>query len=226
MVSCGPGGRLQQPRLAPDAGRGLTGAPALHPPACSLSSLSWHKLKDKGWPPPQQPQSQPQQPQQPLGPWAALWLAAPQQAAQHSAEPPLQQHPQQGWWQRWQQRRRPRPPSPPLPTARWQAGAAPVAGLGMLVHGGDAPRPASKGKQPPGSNSTADAWLLRLPELRWQRGCACQYNDSSGACVSSPEAPAPSPRRAHTLASYEVGWGGWLAGHGRLARSSCMHVRV
>lgn len=143
----------------------------------------------------------------------------PPQATQRSATQQLR--PQQGWWQRWRQRRRPRPPPPPLPAARWQAGAVPVAGLGMLVHGGDAPRPAGKGKQPPASNSTGDAWLLRLPELRWQEGCACQYNSSTGACVASPQAPQPSPRSAHSLVSYQVrvvvvvvAVGGWVGGGG------------
>lgn len=118
----------------------------------------------------------------------------------------------QSWRQRCRQRRRPHPPPPPLPAARWQSGAVPVAGLGMLVHGGDAPRSSGKGKQPPGNNSTGDAWLLRLPELRWQQGCACQLSADTDECVASPEAPAPSPRRAHSLVSYQVCglcWSGW-----------------
>ncbi|KAL4458419.1 hypothetical protein ABPG75_013284 [Micractinium tetrahymenae] len=174
------------------SGRGQSGAMYRGLHSFNLSSLSWQKLKDKGW-------RQQQEQQQRLGrlPQAADWLPVPQQAAS------VQSQPQQHWWQRWQQRRRPHPPPPPLPAARWQAGVVHVADLGMLVHGGDAPHPASKGKQPPSSNSTGDAWLLRLPELRWQHGCACQYNGSTGECVASAEAPAPSPRRAHSLVSYQ-----------------------
>ncbi len=168
------------------------------PACCSLSSLSWQKLKDKGWGQQQQPEGQQQQPQQPGGSRReGQWLAAPSQPSR------AQQH-TQSWRQRWQQRRRPHPPPPPLPAARWQSGAVPVAGLGMLVHGGDAPRSSGKGKQPPSSNSTGDAWLLRLPELRWQQGCACQLSADTGECVASPEAPTPSPRRAHSLVSYQV----------------------
>ncbi|PSC68385.1 galactose oxidase [Micractinium conductrix] len=84
------------------------------------------------------------------------------------------------------------PPATPLPSMRWRAGAAQIQGLGLLIHGGEATT--KKGRLA----AQNDTWLLRVPELRWQRGAAC-----ADANCSAGEPPAPAPRLGHSLTSFQ-----------------------
>ena len=151
---------------------------------CSLADLAWKKIKDKsaaGVASQQQPQQQQQQRRQPSPLRRLLSL---------------------------QQRRPAPPPLPPprLPKGRWKAAVTQLGGVGMVVHGGDAPA------KPAAEVYLNDTWLLGFPGLHWQQGeygveppnarittSTSTSGSSSGASVAYPPA-----RREHSLVSYTV----------------------
>ena len=173
------------------------------PPPCSLNDLSWVKIK---------------------GGKVAGGLAQPHAVPEQQME---QQHQQSEQQQQLEQTRhhprrlalglalpRPKPkPAPvPSPGPRWKAASTQLAGLGLVVHGGDVP--SKKAGVQVFSNKT---WLLQYPQLRWQLasydGCntASRSGSSDGSSSSggsSGSAPGqgayPAARRSHSLCSYQV----------------------
>ena len=127
---------------------------------CSLADLAWKKIKDKsaaGVASQQQPQQQQQQQQQRRQPSPLRRLLSLQQ--HRPAPPPL--------------------PPPRLPKGRWKAAVTQLGGMGMVIHGGDAP--AKKAEV-----YLDDTWLLGFPGLRWQQGeYGTEASNSSSSSGSS-----------------------------------------
>ena len=146
---------------------------------CSLADFAWKKIKDKsaaGFASQQQPQQQQQQRRQPSPLRRLLSL---------------------------QQRRPAPPPLPPprLPKGRWKAAVTQLGGMGMVIHGGDAP--AKKAEV-----YLDDTWLLGFPGLRWQQGEygteAPNSSSSTSGSSSGGSTAYPQARREHSLVSYQV----------------------